>query len=229
MSWLWGSSAAKAEPSTDIGGASDQSSSSFDGSHQDSGFDNRPVFALDQIKNAGIPFQMQMSPYLQIDPSVFKQSAPQYIMPDGGTTGKGKFEFALGHIGWAVGVGFFIGCARGFIPELFNPDTRMLRGKPWLTRVTNATVKYGSGYAQPAGAAVCMFSLVEIALRKLRPDDDFNSIAAGAITGALYRSAHGPRAIAVGAGVGLLLATLWVFGNADSRQRMKEMVQWNPI
>lgn len=47
-------------------------------------------------------------------------------MPDGGTSGKGKFEFALGHIGWAVAGGYAIGAARGFIPEIFNPDTRQL-------------------------------------------------------------------------------------------------------
>uniref|UniRef100_A0A914RLB3 Uncharacterized protein n=1 Tax=Parascaris equorum TaxID=6256 RepID=A0A914RLB3_PAREQ len=47
-------------------------------------------------------------------------------MPDGGNTGKGKFEFALGHIGWAVGGGYAVGAVRGFIPEFFNPDTRQL-------------------------------------------------------------------------------------------------------
>lgn len=49
-------------------------------------------------------------------------------------------------------------------------------GKPWVTRMMNATVKHGSGYAQPAGAAVFLFSIIEILLRKIRPDDDFNSI-----------------------------------------------------
>ena len=43
-----------------------------------------------------------------MDPSLFAASTPQYIMPDGGTTGKGKFEFALGHIGWAVSIYLFI-------------------------------------------------------------------------------------------------------------------------
>lgn len=47
-------------------------------------------------------------------------------MPEGNEHGKGKFEFALSHIGWAVASGFAVGCARGFVPELMNPDTRQL-------------------------------------------------------------------------------------------------------
>ncbi|KHN70703.1 Mitochondrial import inner membrane translocase subunit Tim23 [Toxocara canis] len=95
-----------------------------------------------------------------------------------------------------------------------------------MTRMMNATVKHGSGYAQPAGAAVFLFSALEILLRKMRPDDDFNSIAAGALAGALYRSAHGLRATAIGAAAGLVLATCWVFGNTDSRQRMRDMLNY---
>lgn len=85
-----------------------------------------PPLALDQIKQAGVPLNRQMSPYLQMDPTIFRTTQPQYIMPEGNEHGKGKFEFALSHIGWAVGSGFFVGCARGFIPELFNPETRQL-------------------------------------------------------------------------------------------------------
>lgn len=164
-------------------------------------------------------------------------------MPEGNENGKGKFEFALGHIGWAVASGFAAGSVRGFVPELVNPETRQLvsyvaarctsrrhtlvvvlqRGRPWVTRLMNATVKHGSGYAQPAGAAMFMFSVFEIVLRRLRADDDLNSLAAGAFAGALYRSPHGMRAVAKGSGVGLLLAAAWIAANSDSRQRVREM------
>uniref|UniRef100_A0A914PI10 Mitochondrial import inner membrane translocase subunit TIM23 n=1 Tax=Panagrolaimus davidi TaxID=227884 RepID=A0A914PI10_9BILA len=183
-----------------------------------------PPLALDQIKQAGVPLNRQMSPYLQMDPSIFRTTSPQYIMPEGNEHGKGKFEFALGHIGWAVGGGFFAGCARGFIPELFNPDTRQLRGKPWMTRLVNATVKHGSGYAQPAGTAVFLYSVIEIGLKSLRAEDDLNSLAAGACAGAIYRSPHGFKPAGQGAIVGLLLATCWAIVNTDSRQRFREMI-----
>jgi hypothetical protein len=61
-----------------------------------------------------------------MDPSIFKSTQPEYIMPEGNVHGKGKFEFALSHIGWAVASGFGVGCARGFFPELVNPDTHQL-------------------------------------------------------------------------------------------------------
>jgi hypothetical protein len=77
--------------------------------------------------------------------------------------------------------------------------------------MANATVKHGSGYAQPAGAAVFMFSAFEILLKNLRPDDELNSLAAGAFTGALYRSPHGIKATGIGSGVGLVLAAVYVF------------------
>ncbi|PAV92705.1 hypothetical protein WR25_12880 [Diploscapter pachys] len=82
----------------------DQSPPPMDLSHDTSptSYLNTPVLALDAIKQSGVPVTRQMTPYLQMDPSLFAASTPQYIMPDGGTTGKGKFEFALGHIGWAV-------------------------------------------------------------------------------------------------------------------------------
>lgn len=47
-------------------------------------------------------------------------------MPEGNENGRGMFELTLGHIGCAVGAGFFTGCARGFFGELFNSDTRKL-------------------------------------------------------------------------------------------------------
>lgn len=182
-----------------------------------------PVLALDQLKHAGVPLNRQMTPYLQIDPSMFAASQPQYIMPDGGVTGKGRFEFALGHIGWAVAGGFGVGSMRGALPEMLDKDTKTLRGKPWLTRMANATVKHGSGFAQPAGAVVFMYSVLEIGLRQLRADDDLNSIGAGGLAGAIYRSPHGARAMAIGTGVGTAVAAAWVLFNEDSRERMANM------
>lgn len=188
-------------------------------------FPPTPVLALDQIKSAGVSLNRQMTPYLQIDPSMFANTKPEYIIPDGGK-GKAKFEFALGHIGWAVGGGYVLGCVRGFVPEFSNSETKKLGmfSKPWMTRIVNATVKHGAGYAQPAGAVVFMYSAIEIGLRSVRADDDLNSLAAGALSGAIYRSPHGLRASGIGAGAGLVLAAAWSLINLDSRERMVQMM-----
>lgn len=92
-----------------------------------------------------------------------------------------------------------------------------------MTRLVNATVKHGSGYAQPAGTAVFIYSVFEILLKSVRADDDLNSLGAGACAGALYRSPHGIRATGQGAAAGLILATIWAIVNTDSRQRFREM------
>ena len=63
-----------------------------------------------------------------------------------------------------------------------------------MTRVVNATVKHGSGFAQPTGAVVFLYSALEIGLRSVRAEDDLNGLGAGALTGALYRSPHGVKA-----------------------------------
>ncbi|CAB3408787.1 unnamed protein product [Caenorhabditis bovis] len=210
------------------GGINFSTPSGFDAPSNDSEmshspFPAAPVLALDQLKSAGVNVSRQMTPYVQMDPSMFVSQSPQYIMPEGGVTGKGKFEFALGHIGWAVGGGFAVGCARGFFGELMNPETRKMVGKPWMTRMVNATMKHGSGYAQPAGAVVFMYSALEIGLRSVRAEDELNSFGAGAMTGAIYRSPHGLRASGIGALVGLGIATAWTLANPDSRQRLTDM------
>ncbi|TKR93162.1 hypothetical protein L596_007667 [Steinernema carpocapsae] len=207
----------------------DSGSSSFDHS-MDSGMSQpqvapTPVLSLDHLKHANVPLGMSMSPYLQMDPSMFRTAAPQYVTAEGGEHGRtGMFEFVLGHVGAAVGGGFFTGCSRGFLSEITNPETRQLTGKPWMTRMVNATMKHGSSYAQIAGSAVVLFSIFQVGLKQLRADDDLNSLAAGALSGALYRSPHGGRASAVGAAAGTLLAAAWVIVHPDSRQRVSQMV-----
>ncbi|CAI4233022.1 unnamed protein product [Auanema sp. JU1783] len=240
MSWLWGGSSSTNEPTSsstletpstpiDMSGGLEFSSTVpvMPSSSERSDPFSTPVLALDQIKHAGVPVTRQMAPYLQMDPSIFVSSTPQYIMPDGGVTGKGKFEFALGHIGWAVAGGFGVGCARGTFGEFFNPETQKMSGKPWMTRMVNATVKHGSGFAQPAGAVVFLYSALEIGLRSVRAEDDLNGLGAGALTGAIYRSTHGLKASGIGAATGVLLAFAWLVGNPDSRGRLQEMFNMN--
>jgi hypothetical protein len=71
-----------------------------------------------------------------------------------------------------------------------------------------------------------MFSVFEILLKNLRADDDLNSLAAGAFAGALYRSPYGIKAAGKGSGVGLALAATWLLVNQDSRQRIKEIINF---
>ncbi|EJD76385.1 hypothetical protein LOAG_16675 [Loa loa] len=129
----------------------------------------------------------------------------------------------MGRIGWAVLGGYTLGSLRGILPELRNPDTRQLPFKPFMTRLMNSSVKHGSGFAHPAGSIVFMFSVADMIFGKLRAKDDLNAVAAGAVTGGLFRCARGLHASMVGAGVGTVAAFIWLLSDQDSRNRLWEM------
>lgn len=66
-----------------------------------------------------------------------------------------------------------------------------------------------------------------MSLKLIRADDQLNSLAAGAVVGGLYRIPYGLRASAIGSAMGLALATLWSIGNPESRQRLREIFNFN--
>ncbi|KAI3420316.1 hypothetical protein GPALN_003626 [Globodera pallida] len=191
-----------------------------------SGRDAMPFFALDQLKQAGVPLKAQINPYLQMDPSIFRESQPQIIMPEGYEAGRGKFEFALGYIGCSVIGGFGVGSMRGMLGEFGNPHNKALAWNPWYTRVLNAATKHGSGYAQTAGTAMFLYSVTELGLKLSRADDLLNSFIAGPVAGGLYRGLpHGLRAGGIGAVAGLGLVTAWNLCDRDSRRELREILR----
>ncbi|KAL3998255.1 Tim17/Tim22/Tim23/Pmp24 family protein [Acanthocheilonema viteae] len=129
----------------------------------------------------------------------------------------------MGRIGWAVLSGYALGSLRGILQELWNPNTRQLPFKPFMTRLMNSSVKHGSGFAHPAGSIVFMFSVANMIFGKLRAKDDLNAVAAGAVTGGLFRSARGLHASMTGAGMGAVVAFIWLLSDQDSRNRLWEM------
>uniref|UniRef100_A0A0K0ELK4 Mitochondrial import inner membrane translocase subunit TIM23 n=1 Tax=Strongyloides stercoralis TaxID=6248 RepID=A0A0K0ELK4_STRER len=164
--------------------------------------------------------------YTQIDRSIFQNVNPEFVYTEGQDyKGRGKLEMALGLIGWAMGGAFGVGCARGAVGELLNPDTKQLSGKPWLTRMINGTMKHGSGYAQPAGTIMVYYSIINILLGKVRAEDDFNSIGAGALAGGLYRSPYGIKSILKASGVGAVVGLLALIINPESRMRIKDTLR----
>ncbi|KAF7634096.1 hypothetical protein Mgra_00006516 [Meloidogyne graminicola] len=176
-----------------------------------------------------------MSPYLQLDPSIFRNSQPQIILPEGYESGRGKFEFYMGYIGCAVGGAFLAGSLRGAFGELNNPMTKNLLSvsstRPAITRLLNAATKYGSGYAQAAGTAVFIYCISELLLKTVRSqlfgssDDLLNSFTGAGIAGALYRAPYGIKSSGMGAAVGIGLMGIWTVIDKDSRRSLVEMTK----
>lgn len=93
------------------------------------------------------------------------------------------------------------------------------------TRVLNAATKHGSGYAQTAGTAMFLYSLIEVGLKMCRADDLINSFVAGTVAGALYRGVpRGPWAGLNGALGGLCLVTLWNLYDQENRTKLRQML-----
>uniref|UniRef100_A0A915D9V7 Uncharacterized protein n=1 Tax=Ditylenchus dipsaci TaxID=166011 RepID=A0A915D9V7_9BILA len=109
-------------------------------------------------------------------------------------------------------------------PKEQNASEMKLRTRPYMTRLANATVKHGSGFAQQAGVAMFLYSAIHVGLKFARADDDLNSIAAAAMAGALFRSPYGLRSSLVGSGAALAMVMTWNLGNRESRDRLREMV-----
>lgn len=245
-SWLWGSSSSSDDTSSVDRGGGRGHDSHLELHHDDpqqSQTEDRspPLYMLDQLKHAGVPLKAQINPYLQLDPSIFRESQPKIILPEGYEGGRGKFEFYMGYIGCAVGGAFFTGYLRGTIGEFFNPQTQKLIGQTktlkstnaWRTRILNGGTKYGSGYAQSAGTAMLLYCVSELAIKQARGrlfgsgDDLLNSFAGAGIAGALYRAPHGLRASGLGAAVALGIMAAWTAIDADSRRSVMEM--WRNI
>lgn len=60
----------------------------------------------------GSPNSLSASPYLNIDPRIFK-TEPQYIMPEGASPRRGRFEYAFSQIGGSVILGAGVGGMQG--------------------------------------------------------------------------------------------------------------------
>uniref|UniRef100_A0A914L923 Mitochondrial import inner membrane translocase subunit Tim23 n=1 Tax=Meloidogyne incognita TaxID=6306 RepID=A0A914L923_MELIC len=233
--WLWGNSS----DSTNSSNSMNNEQQTQANIQPPMGGQQPPLFVLEQLKHAGVPLKAQMTPYLQLDPAIFRESQPQIILPEGYESGRGKFEFYMGYIGCAVGSAFFVGSMRGAFGELNNPLTQNLlintksvaSSRPGITRLLNAATKYGSGYAQAAGTAVFVYCISELVLKTARSqifgssDDLLNSFTGAGIAGALYRAPYGLKSSGLGAAVGLGLMGLWTMVDGDSRRSLVEMTR----
>jgi len=158
----------------------------------------------------------KLSPYLNVDPyaATFE---PEFILPEGASRQRGRFEFAFGAIGSSV----IAGAAFGGISGLYRGfrDTQGQIGKVRRTQLINYVGKQGATSANALGVAALMYSGFGCFLSWYREkDDDANTLIAATATGLLFKSTAGLRRCAIGGAVGLGLASayiLWTKGQKD--------------
>jgi len=173
-----------------------------------------------------VPLHATVSPYLNIDPSIFRNQEPQYIMPEGANPRRGRFELAFSQIGGSVMAGACFGGANGLFKGLSDP---LIKNEVWSVRRTqmlNYITTQGGASASSLGVLAVMYAGIGTLLsfgRKV--DDELNTLIAGTATGLLYKSSAGLRRCAIGGAVGFGIAAAYCL--ITSRDRLKEMLNGN--
>ncbi|ODV86308.1 hypothetical protein CANARDRAFT_6796 [[Candida] arabinofermentans NRRL YB-2248] len=116
--------------------------------------------------------------------------------------------------------GLAFGGLRGFSEGLkhlpvgkVDPVTNEVRAVPFklkLNTILNQVTKHGPHMGNSAGVLAIMYNLIDSSLDNLRgKHDDLNSLAAGALSGALFKSSSGVKPMGYSAGVMTLAAAAW--------------------
>lgn len=186
--------------------------------------DNPPTFADSDsplrslIQSRG---SFPTSPYLNFDPDYVAK--PEYILPEGASKQRGRFELAFGQIGASVMVGAAVGGTTGIFNGLKQTTLAGQTGKLRRTQMLNHIMKHGSSSANTLGVLTVMYSSFGVLLSWARgTDDELNTVAAATATGLLYKSTSGLRRCGIGGAVGLGIASLYCL--VTSGDRLRNMV-----
>lgn len=165
-----------------------------------------------------------ISPYMNVDPSYLNLGEPQFIVPSGQARTRGRFEFFFSHIGGSVMAGACYGGLNGLRISL--SETKDLKGKVKFSQVLTLVTKQGASSANVVGVVALMYSLFGLGISWGRgTEDELNTIAAGTLTGLLYKSSAGIPKMLRGGAAGLGLSTAYCL--YQSRDRLKASIGIN--
>uniref|UniRef100_A0A672YFC1 Translocase of inner mitochondrial membrane 23 homolog a (yeast) n=1 Tax=Sphaeramia orbicularis TaxID=375764 RepID=A0A672YFC1_9TELE len=159
---------------------------------------------------AGVPCNdgnEPLSPYLNVDPRYLVQ-VKSFI-----------FSFDLQQTidpSFVLTTGATLGALNGLRMGL--KETRdMAWSKPRNVQILNMVTRQGASWANSLGSVALLYSAFGVAIEKARgAEDDINTVAAGTLTGMLFKSGSGLKGIARGGLAGLALAGAYaVYNNWD--------------
>ncbi|XP_030627497.1 mitochondrial import inner membrane translocase subunit Tim23 [Chanos chanos] len=164
---------------------------------------------------AGVPLtgMSPLSPYLNVDPRYLTQDSDEFILPTGANKTRGRFELAFFTIGGCCITGALFGAVNGLRMGL--AETRGLAwSKPRNVQILNMVTRQGATWANTLGSLALLYSAFGVIIEKTRgAEDDLNTVAAGTMTGILYKSPGGLRGAARGGLTGLALSGLYALYN----------------
>ncbi|KAL4641175.1 mitochondrial import inner membrane translocase subunit Tim23 [Arapaima gigas] len=149
---------------------------------------------------AGVPLSgmSPLSPYLNVDPRYLTQESDEFILPTGANKTRGRFELAFFTIGGCCITGAAFGAVNGLRMGL--AETRdMAWSKPRNVQILNLVTRQGATWANTLGSVALLYSAFGVVIEMARgAEDDINTVAAGTLTGILYKSTGGLRGAARG-------------------------------
>ncbi|CAB1311851.1 unnamed protein product [Coregonus sp. 'balchen'] len=171
---------------------------------------------------AGVPLtgMSPLSPYLNVDPRYLVQDTDEFILPTGANKTRGRFELAFFTIGGCCITGAAFGTVNGLRMGL--KDTREMGWtKPRNVQILNMVTRQGASWANTLGSVALLYSVFGVAIEKARgAEDDINTVAAGTLTGMLFKSTGGLKGVARGGLVGLTLSGAYaLYSNWDHIRR----------
>lgn len=154
-----------------------------------------------------------LSPYLNLDPRYLIHDNDEFILPTGANKTRGRFELAFFTIGGCCMTGAAIGAVNGL--RLGLKETRDMNwSKPRNVQILNMVTRQGALWANTLGSLALLYSTFGVVIEKVRgAEDDLNTMAAGSLTGLLYKSTAGLRGAARGGFIGLTLTGLYALYN----------------
>ncbi|XP_076841813.1 mitochondrial import inner membrane translocase subunit Tim23 isoform X1 [Brachyhypopomus gauderio] len=164
---------------------------------------------------AGVPLtgMSPLSPYLNVDPRYLTQDADEFILPTGANKTRGRFELAFFTIGACCMTGALFGAFNGLRMGL-SETNNMAWSKPRNVQMLNLVTRQGATWANTLGSLALLYSVFGIVIEKARgAEDDLNTVAAGTMTGVLYKSPGGVRGAVRGGALGLALSGLYALYN----------------
>ncbi|XP_037133879.1 mitochondrial import inner membrane translocase subunit Tim23 [Syngnathus acus] len=164
---------------------------------------------------AGVPLtgMSPLSPYLNVDPRYLIQDTDEFILPTGANKTRGRFELAFFTIGGSCITGASFGALNGLRMGL--KETRdMAWSKPRNVQIINMVTRQGASWANTLGSVALLYSAFGVVIEKVRgAEDDINTIAAGTLTGMLFKAAGGVKGVARGGLAGLALSGAYAVYN----------------
>uniref|UniRef100_A0A803Y699 Mitochondrial import inner membrane translocase subunit TIM23 n=1 Tax=Meleagris gallopavo TaxID=9103 RepID=A0A803Y699_MELGA len=153
-----------------------------------------------------------LSPYLSLDPKYLVQDTDEFILPTGANKTRGRFELAFFTIGGCCMTGAAFGALNGLRLGL-KETQNMAWSKPRNVQILNMVTRQGALWANTLGSLALIKTFLEngmqehcssrseallysafgVIIEKTRgAEDDLNTIAAGTLTGMLYKSTVQP-------------------------------------